>query len=484
MNQREHLGTRRPHDGDRVRVRGQRPLAPTKVLDVAGRRFLYDRASNGIFEIVGKGAGPVERSTTATGALRPHRLAFADSPSVQIVARSVEFVVTGACNLRCDYCATRERYLTAAGYNDLMDEETALKAVEFVEGHFDRGPLLVKFFGGEPLIGIRVIRSVVQAFESRGIECEKLIATNGLLLDEAIVDFLASKGFLTFISLDGPREVHDAHRKDSQGRGTYEAVVEKIRLIQQRQPAFFRSHVVINLVVSPDQAGRYGENRRHLVDLGISPDQIHPNDTAPTRAECTRYAPAQLRRLRREKGDLRRVMIEELLSGGPFGRKRCDESYCRFSPAAVEAFSPRTAADDDPEDIAIVDCQTGAWQVLTFWPDGKISACIEFDRRPDLVFGDLASGQVDLEKLLAFRTAFRRSVVDGRCATCWAVRYCPHVGCYKLFAENGCRKGWQQEAMCVAIRQDLEQRMEDFLQLKIARMSRERRQRDATHAVG
>lgn len=457
-----------------VHVASAKAAAPKKILDVAGRRFLYDRATNGLFEILGSRDGDLKRLAVEAGALRPHRLAFEDLRPARIVPRTVEFVVTGACNLRCDYCATRERYLSPAGHNDLMGKETALQAVDFVASHVDGGPLLLKFFGGEPLIGIDVIRAIVAEIERRGIECEKLIATNGLLLDEDIIDFLAAKRFQTFISLDGPGEVHDAHRRDAKGCGTYQRVVDKVRLIQQRQPQFFRSQLVVNLVVAPDQAGRYRENRRHLISLGFAPDQIHPQDTAPTGAECTCYKPTQLRRLRREKRALRRAMIEELLSGETVQPKRCDESYCRFSPPAIAFGCPSAATETQPDNLGITDCQSGAWQVLTFWPDGKVSACIEFQRREDLVFANVATSAIDIDKLDALKAKFRKSVVEGRCRTCWAMRYCPHVGCYKVFAENGCSSNWQQEPMCLAIRKDVEQRMTDFVVAKICK-SRERR---------
>ena len=402
--------------------------------------------------------------------IHPHKLEFKDFKAIKIVPRTIEFIITGQCNMKCRYCLTRDRYISPEGTFDVMGEEIAIKAVDFIKSYHDNGPLLIKFFGGEPLLGVNIIHKVINALKESEIESDKMIATNGLLLDEEIIDFLADNSFLVFISLDGPPEIHDAYRKDKNGQGTYYRVLEKLQLIRTRQPEFFKSNVAINLVVAPEFSGRYSEQVRHLTNLGILYSQIHPSDTGPTSDECTHYTDAQALKVRQEKSRIRKEMLEECLSNADWEPKKSHQSYCHTHLEAMKMNKDNYQHDINGTETGIVklmDCQTGSWNVLTIWPDGKVSACIEFKREENLVFGDLNTGYFDLEKISAFISKFRESVVEGRCAACWAVRFCVYTGCYKHFANNFCRLDWQHPIMCDAIKDDVQDRLEDFLRFKI-----------------
>ena len=123
-----------------------------------------------------------------------------------------------------------------------------------------------------------------------------------ILLNDEIIDFLAAHRFLTLISLDGFPEVHDANRTDHEGRATYSRVVQNLKRYQARHPELFPTHVAINMVVVPRFAVRFREQVEHLRSLGISPDQINPNDTTRTASPSTSYSDAQVKRTQRVEG--------------------------------------------------------------------------------------------------------------------------------------------------------------------------------------
>jgi len=105
------------------------------------------------------------------------------------------------------------------------------------------GPLVtLAWQGGEPtLMGLEFFRRAV-AFEKKlappGVQVERTIQTNGLLLDDAWCQFLHDNGFLVGLSMDGPKEMHDTWRKDRKGEGTFDRVLKAGRLLQQHQVEF------------------------------------------------------------------------------------------------------------------------------------------------------------------------------------------------------------------------------------------------------
>ena len=99
-------------------------------------------------------------------------------PAGQIIVRTIEFVPTGACNLQCSYCATRERYKRGDGTNEIMDESTALAALRLLRPYIHSDILRLRFFGGEPLLAFKVIRRIVETLDEWGIATDKTLATN------------------------------------------------------------------------------------------------------------------------------------------------------------------------------------------------------------------------------------------------------------------------------------------------------------------
>ena len=386
--------------------------------------------------------------------------------------------MTGSCNLHCDYCATRNRYVSSEGTNDFMSEEVAMATLNYFKSYFQRNQVQVKFFGGEPFLKKELIKTIIQTLNSWDVKTDKLIATNCLLLDEKDMDFLAENRFLTFISLDGAREVHDVFRRDKQGRGTYDRVVEKLKLFKERHPDYFHSNIVINMVVTPENAGSFTRQVEYLKTLGISSDQIRASDTAPTHHECTKYSINQASKVHDEKSRIRQEMIKTLLEHPDSELPTSHRKYAKFEPQLIFN-SPEEVNDNDEDESAkgvlkLEDCQSFAWNIFTVYPDGSLSACLEFDRSEKLRFGNILSKTLDFEKLEKFKSAFRQSVITGACKNCWAIQLCGAVGCYRMFAMTSCRQGWQRRLDCEAVREDAAKRLSDFILLKISSKQRKK----------
>jgi len=150
---------------------------------------------------------------------------------------------TGArCNLRCDYCFFLERASLYPGSEFRMTDEVMSAFVrQTIEAQ--RVPFVtLAWQGGEPtLMGLDFFRralEVERAALPSGWQVERTIQTNGTLLDDEWAAFLAENDVLVGLSIDGPRELHDAYRHDGAGRSVFDEVEAAARLLQKHGAEF------------------------------------------------------------------------------------------------------------------------------------------------------------------------------------------------------------------------------------------------------
>lgn len=140
--------------------------------------------------------------------------------------------VAHTCNLNCEYCfASQGKY---HGDRALMTLDVGKRALDFlVENSGSRTNLEVDFFGGEPLMNFEVVKGIVRY----GRELEKThnkkfrftLTTNGVLLDDDVIDFANKEMHNVVLSLDGRKEIHDNLRKTVNGKGSYDTIVPKFQ---------------------------------------------------------------------------------------------------------------------------------------------------------------------------------------------------------------------------------------------------------------
>lgn len=146
--------------------------------------------------------------------------------------------VAHTCNLNCEYCfASQGKY---HGDRALMSLEVGKRALDFlVENSGTRTNLEVDFFGGEPLMNWDVVKDIVRY----GRELEKkhgknfrfTLTTNGVLLDDDVIDFANKEMHNVVLSLDGRKEIHDNLRKTVNGKGSYDVIVPKFQHFIERR---------------------------------------------------------------------------------------------------------------------------------------------------------------------------------------------------------------------------------------------------------
>jgi uncharacterized protein len=145
---------------------------------------------------------------------------------------------TGAqCNLDCSYCfyLSKESLYPDSDFR-MTDEVLDSYLRQLIESSASP-QVTVSWQGGEPtLMGLDFFRRAIELAEKYrrpGMIFEHTLQTNGTTLDEEWCRFLRQHGFLVGISIDGPRELHDAHRVDKGGKPTFDEVMRGLRLLQQ-----------------------------------------------------------------------------------------------------------------------------------------------------------------------------------------------------------------------------------------------------------
>ena len=140
--------------------------------------------------------------------------------------------IAHTCNLNCSYCfASQGKY---HGERAIMSFEVGKQALDFlVANSGKRRNLEVDFFGGEPLMNFQVVKDLVAYARSIEKEHNKnfrfTLTTNGLLIDDDVIEFANRECSNVVLSLDGRKEIHDRFRVDYAGNGSWEKIVPKFQ---------------------------------------------------------------------------------------------------------------------------------------------------------------------------------------------------------------------------------------------------------------
>lgn len=160
------------------------------------------------------------------------------------------FEMTRQCNLRCKYCIYSDHYWHHKKYeNSTMEIRTAHRAVDIYMSIFfkihkynpKRRPVFT-FYGGEPLLGFRNIKNIVEYILSKYGEFKPIfnMTSNGTLLSDKVLKFISNiEDFYISVSLDGPREEHDRNRIMRDDSGSFDIIYQNLTKIRKMYPEIF-----------------------------------------------------------------------------------------------------------------------------------------------------------------------------------------------------------------------------------------------------
>jgi uncharacterized protein len=309
------------------------------------------------------------------------------------------------CNLRCSYCYNGQKFSRP------MPVDTMKKAVQLALAQ--RPPRLdVSFFGGEPLLHPELVAATIAYVEELAASVvprqhlRYVMNTNGTILDSHILGLLSPpRPFTVYVSLDGPAEIHDAHRRNEDRQGSYATVTANLERLRGSGV-----RVCLVAVVRPESARHLGDTTRILLGQGSS----HVILTPDLRAPWTEDAIAELHAGLRDVGEVWKAA---------FRRGRA----VLLEPLHGKILTHLKEGIPCPERCTL------AGRSFAVAPSGRLYACAQMigeDRDDHLVIGTVDAG-FDQKRLA--RLQQRKDHVELTCAPCALRERCQsHCGCRHL----------------------------------------------------
>ncbi len=229
------------------------------------KRYLFDDMDEELFRKLEQShmIRTPENAREILQSFRDYNWNIGNGTSLQIM------VPTLRCNFTCKYCYALRRDANEQGFD--MTEETAKKTVDFIFQSPARN-MVIEFTGGEPLLKFDIIKYVVKYAKELNKKHKKIldfaIVSNASLLDDEMFQFIKENKIGLCFSLDGPKDLHDFHRKFTRNpkKSSYEDVVQKLKRyrLEKRYARTFAIPVVTKYSLN-----RYKEMIKEYVLLGL-----------------------------------------------------------------------------------------------------------------------------------------------------------------------------------------------------------------------
>lgn len=320
----------------------------------------------------------------------------------QGVLKSICLHVAHDCNLACKYCfAGKGEY---DGPKGLMSFETGKRALDFlVEKSGTRKNLEVDFFGGEPLLNWEVCKKLVEY--GRSIEKEHgknfrfTLTTNGVLVNDEVIDFCNREMGNVVLSLDGRKETHDRLRTTCNGKGSYDLIVDKFKKFAnaRNQADYYMRGTYTHYNTD------FSKDIIHMADLGFKELSIEPVVSDPTEPYALKENDLPILKEQYE------ILADEMLRRYRNGNGFTFYHYMidlNSGPCIVKRISG---------------CGVGT-EYMAVTPSGELYPCHQFVGDEKFLLGDIWKGVTNTAILDEFKGCNVYS--HPECKDCFAKLYC------------------------------------------------------------
>ena len=320
----------------------------------------------------------------------------------ETVVKALCLHIAHDCNLACRYCFAEEGEYH--GRRAIMSYEVGKKALDFlVANSGNRTNLEVDFFGGEPLMNWEVVKQLVAYGRSLEEEHHKkfrfTITTNGVLLNDEILEFVNKEMGNMVLSIDGRKEVHDRMRPHRGGQGSYDEIVPKFKKAAE-------SRGQMNYYVRGTYTHYntdFAKDVLHLADLGFKQISVEPVVAPETEDYAIREE--DLPQLLAQYDELAEEMIKRRKEGNGF-------NFFHFmidlegGPCVAKRLSG---------------CGSGT-EYLAVTPWGDLYPCHQFVGNEDFLMGNVWDGVKNEELRDEFKCC--NVYAKEKCQKCFAKFYC------------------------------------------------------------
>jgi uncharacterized protein len=327
--------------------------------------------------------------------------------------------VAHTCNLNCSYCfASQGKY---QGDRALMSFEVGKRAFDFlIENSGTRHNLEVDFFGGEPLMNWDVVKQLVAYARSIEKQHNKnfrfTLTTNGILIDDEVIDFLNKEMSNVVLSLDGRKEVNDHFRRDYAGNGSYDKIVPKFKkLVEARggKDYYVRGTFTHNNV-------DFTNDIFHMADLGFTELSMEPVVCPPD--DPYALTDEDMPKIFEQYEILAKEMLKRKKEGRPFTFYHYMLDL-KNGPCIYKR---------------ITGCGSGT-EYMAVTPWGDLYPCHQFVGDESYRLGDIYVGVTNKEKQAEFASC--NVYAKEECRDCWAKLYCSGGCAANAYHATGSVKG-------------------------------------------
>ena len=318
------------------------------------------------------------------------------------VVKALCLHVAHTCNLNCSYCfASQGKF---HGERALMSYEVGKQAMDFlVANSGTRHNLEVDFFGGEPLMNFDVVKQVVAYARSIEKQHNKnfrfTLTTNGVLIDDDVIEYANKEMSNVVLSLDGRKEVHDRFRVDYAGNGSWENIVPKFqKLVEARGGKNYYMRGTFTHL-NPD----FLEDIKVMLDLGFRELSMEP-------VVCAKDDPMHLTEddlpvVYEQYEKLAELMLQKDKEGDPFTFYHYMIDL-KGGPCIYKRISG---------------CGSGT-EYMAVTPWGDLYPCHQFVGEERFKLGDIWQGVTAKETQEDFASC--NVYAREECRKCWARLYC------------------------------------------------------------
>ncbi|MBQ7901242.1 MAG: thioether cross-link-forming SCIFF peptide maturase [Clostridia bacterium] len=335
------------------------------------------------------------------------------------VVKALCLHIAHTCNLNCSYCfASQGKY---NGDRAVMSFETGKRALDFlIENSGSRHNLEVDFFGGEPLMNWEVVKQLVEYARSIEKQHNKnfrfTLTTNGVLVDDEVIEFANREMSNVVLSLDGRKEIHDRYRVDYAGCGSWEKIVPKFqKFVKERGNKDYYMRGTFTHA-NPD----FLEDIKQMLDLGFTELSMEPVVCAP--GDPSELTEEDLPIIFDQYEKLAQLMLERKAEGRPF-----TFYHYMIDLSGGPCIYKRISG-----------CGSGT-EYMAVTPWGDLYPCHQFVGDEKFRLGDIWNGvdNHEIQNEFASCNVYQRT----ECRDCWARLYCSGGCAANAYHSTGSVKG-------------------------------------------
>lgn len=337
--------------------------------------------------------------------------------------RQIVLELTEACNLRCEYCIYSEHHRNFRGYSGkCMTFETAKKSIDLILNGYKDEEFALSFYGGEPLMNFPLLKKCIEYAKKAypDVKMSFSFTTNLTLLTQEMLDFFISlENIEIMCSLDGPQDIHDKYRLDTNGKGTYDKAIQNFKLLLEKFYDLEKKRILmINCVMVPPYTKEKLHDIYHFfyetlkiprtiicnysyVDLG---DMKIKETLEPLEQQKSKISP------------LEAVAAEDFL------KKKEDSEFFRLIDLELYRVANRARTEKGVIDSGFLhgNCIPGKRRMYVT-VDGNFKTCEKVGNLPFL--GNCETG-FDYDKSYKFYIEDYANYYRNKCSNCWARNMC------------------------------------------------------------